>query len=50
MTQEIPKLQTLEDGTDLYDGMILSALEDPSYDLDTLDLFALQEISKRVEE
>ncbi len=50
MSQEIPKsenIDILEEGTDLYDGMILSTLETgPNY-VESLDIYSLKKIVER---
>ncbi len=49
MNPEIPKPEKIEDGTDLYDGMIFKFLEDGEY-FNTLDAFTLNKLKERLEE
>ncbi len=49
MNLEIPKPEKIEDGTDLYDGMLFKALERLFYVSD-LDDFSLHKLNERVRE
>jgi len=49
MNNEIPKPEKIEDGTDLYDGMIFKSVNNIKY-LSSLDSFVLNKLRDRLEE